>query len=294
MKKNIILAILAVIFSCTPLATVFAGTTGFVNAPLWLSPESPSDGDRVILSTVFRNAEPQELTGTIVFYDGDLLLAQKPITIAPETVGYASTTFTINAGSHLFSATMSNSKLVSSTGKLEVVTLTNATVELPKQFVSKSIAIGAQAGSSSLSSEKPILNQIDQAEKTVIGAIPDSTKTSITGTVHSIENWRETQGTSFSASRDAAQKALDVLSPPVSAKKTPVVLSPSQAYVDRPLDYIKLFFYSALAFVFSNPLAFYIAGLIILYFIVRVILRKIARMRGRKKTAKVSEKAPKK
>src|SRR4051812_24060353 len=89
-------------------APLAQATTGFVDSPLLLSPESPRDGDTVTLSVLFHNAESETIRGTVLFYDGQTLLDKKTVNIRSGDVDIAATSFTISAGIHKFSATMSD------------------------------------------------------------------------------------------------------------------------------------------------------------------------------------------
>ena len=263
-------------------------STGFVTAPLSLNPESPKEGDKAVLSAVFRNDEQSTLTGTIIFYDGAVLLAKKPITILSNEVGTASVTFTISAGSHDFSATMSSADKLLTSGKLGVVSLPVSTVTMPSQFVPKIVNLSAAAGGQTdLSSAQPILNQIDKAETGVLSAVPGPIKDVISSGVKNIEAWRQAAGNNFSAGIDDANK---IISPAVKSKKSATSSSTTNSAVsadssgsslDGPLAYVKLFTYTILAFIFSSAVVFYLVGIFLIYIIIRFIFRRIRRARGK-------------
>ena len=260
---------------------VFA-VTGFVDSPLWISPASPKEGDTVTLSAVFHNDEPEGISGSILFYDGETLLDEKPVTLRADEVATVTTSFTITAGSHLFSASTKNLAQVSNTGTLQVLTVSQPTVKLPLEFVPKTIVVSGQAGDDiSGDPEAVILQQVDKVQSSVLASVPPATKKEISGTANSIDNWRSSQAESFTKSRDGAKTALDTKNAPVSAKKGSVKGTSVSA---GPFTYIKYMFDSLMSFLFSSALVFYLAVLLIIYLILRFILRRL-RGSGKKKSA---------
>jgi len=290
-------------YKVLPLAAIILGSllvfsqafaaTGFVTSPLVLSPEHPKNGDTVTLSALFYNADAKPLIGKIFFYDGNVLLANKAVTILPGQVETTSTSFTIEPGDHDFSASMHT-----------LAELTNSdqsgaeTVKLPTIFVSAKSSLSAQAGdASSLPSEQAILDQIDRAEKSVLGVVPSSAKDAIARAAGGIEAWRTENGKRFSASRDDTKTLIDKKVPvpkqtvaggtvlgTAGSKAAPAAEKTESAA--GPMTYVSFGFFGALAFLLSNAFVFYIAGIFLIFIILRFIYRKISRRvrsRGAKK-----------
>lgn len=251
--------------------TVFAAT-GFVDSPLWLSPESPKEGEMVTLSAAFLNSEKESLSGIVVFSDGDILLGKKPITIAPNAVATATIIFKIGAGDHNFSASMSGVTRMLKTGTSEPYSSSIETAELPKKFVAKAMTAQASAEVTTDFSA-PILEKANAVGEKVSAVVPPTVKKTVTSTVGSIDAWRAKDAVSFTASKKAASTAVEK-NKATQSKTT----SSSAMSGDGPLLYVKLVWFTALAFIFSTPLVFYAGGIFLAFVILRFLYRK---MRGR-------------
>lgn len=260
---------------------VFADT-GFVDSPLLLSPESPKDGDTVTLSVLFHNAETSTITGTVLFYDNQTLLARDNLNIAPGDVGIADTSFVITPGIHKFSATMSDVD----GGGSEPIVISAATVTLPPAIVAKKLSLGAQASGDGADAQgSVILQKVDSAEQAVLGAIPDGAKEAVSNTAESVDDFRASTGEKFIEKRDElkagieAGKKIDAENAALKPGKKPVA-KPVTADNSSAAE-VKYYFFAMLGFFFSKPFAFYLGSVFIFYFILRFIIRRIRAMRER-------------
>ncbi len=242
-------------------------TTGFVNSPIWISPEKPNEGQSVTLSAVFHNAETDTISGSILFYDENTLLSEKPITLRPDEVASVTTSFTISAGAHIFSAKTKNLSQISSTGSLEILTVPVATVELPPQFVPKAI-VSTNDGGTVGDVTKVLLKQVDKAQNAVLASVPSTTKKKIGTTASTVDNWRSNTADTFTSIRDGAKASLDQAKSPT--KKVATKVAPK-----GPFTYLMYLLFSFLSFLFSSPFIFYLTGLLIVYFILRYLYFKI-------------------
>lgn len=262
------------------LAPCAFAATGFVDSPLLLSPENPKDGDTVTLSVLFHNAEDTAITGTVLFYDNQTLIARDNLNIAPGDVGIADTSFVISPGIHKFSATMSDVN-----GGSDTLVISEATVTLPPAIVAKKLNLGAQASGEGGAQESVILQKVDSAEKAVLDAIPEGAKEAVSDTVSNIEEFREATGDTFVERRDEVKsgieqgKKIDAENAELKPGKKPVI-KPETAD-NGPAARIKYYFFALLAFFFSKPFAFYLGSVIIIYFVLRFIIRRIRAMRAR-------------
>lgn len=278
------------LFLTTFAQNTFAAT-GFVDSPIWFTPEYPADGDMVKVSAVFRNDEKNPLTGAVLFYDNDLLLGKKIITISPNDVEIASVSFRIGAGDHSFSAQMSNLSESAVPGKSTPIALPIETAKLPKYFVSKSIPnpFKAQASGGEDASSQALLKQVDEIQTKVLDSLPVPVKETVSTSAKSLDSWRSDTATNFSEMKDSAEKKLDEVNKQKIEGEKKGTVSPSIKYVDTPLSYVKLWFYTVLAFVFDTPVIFYIVGLLIVFFVLRFIFNKIVRFIRRKRGKSVEE-----
>ena len=216
-----------ILFSLVVTTSAFAGT-GFVESPLWLYPESPKEGETVTLSALFRNSEKYTLSGTVLFYDGDVLLDEEVIRIAPGGVATASTSFRIGAGSHDFRASVGGLSELSTTGKVVPLALPLESATMRKLVVTKETPISkltAQVKSASDTStdtdsgNSPVLAQVGVFEDAIVSVIPEPIKETTSRVTENVEAWREEQVGVFSASRDEAKRDSQEHSMKVAASK---------------------------------------------------------------------------
>ncbi len=264
-------------------------STGFLDGPMWINPETPQDGELVNLSALFHNAEPNQLSGDVVFYDGSVLLGRKTITIDSGGVSTATVSFRIGAGSHSFSATIGNLSESLGNGTTEPFVLSPQTVQLPQISVSSkagdaltaSIISGVsnfpQAQISATSPLAPVVNGVNQLESNVLSSIPNSVKNPVSDTVVGIDSWREKNADVFGqvakSSALSAQKAsLLVTDAQKRFGKAPF----SSSFVDRPFAYVKLFFFTLMSFLYSHAIVFYGSFILLLYIIGRFVFGKIS------------------
>ncbi len=271
------------------LALIFAipayGATGFVDAPIWFYPENPADGDTVTVQAVFRNDEKNLLTGSVLFYDNDLLLGKKSITIAPQNIALASVSFKIGPGNHSFSAQMSSLSESQNGGQTVPIALPIEVAKSPSYFVSKSIPnpFSAQAKGGSDASEQALLKQVDDIQNKVLESVPAEIKERVSSSAKSLDTWRDDSADNLTEKKDIAKEKLENLQKQNSKTETAKTVSPSSKYIDTPFAYVKFWIYSMLAFVFATPVMFYIVGLLFVFFVLRFIFGKIFRFIQKKK-----------
>ena len=269
-------------------ARVAIASTGFVSSPLWIDPESPKEGDNVVLSALFHNAESRTLNGTVLFYDGGTLLSKKAVTIAAGSVGTTSVAFRIAAGDHQFSATMSDMQELAPSGVLQVVALPVETAQMPAQFIPKQVdVVGAAAnagGQIATTSVAPILNQVGSVEQSALDKIPAPVKDGVTGIVNSVDSWRANNAELYVQGKTNAQNSLDKQKKLIDSQSKKKIATPAMTtYVERPLEYLKLFFFTLMTWIYSSKLIFYIFAVVFLYIIIRFIIRKLVKLfRGRR------------
>ena len=177
--RNRTLALGIVIMSLFSFSAHALADTGFVNDPIWLSPAAPKNGQTVKLTALFHNGEAQSLSGTVLFYDGDTLMGQKKLVIASDGVGVATTSFTINAGTHSFSASMSSVSEVSTNGTATPYTLPIQTVHLSAVTVSAASVASTNPSTSLDIPSAEILAQVNDFGNTALSVVPPSVQGSL-------------------------------------------------------------------------------------------------------------------
>lgn len=293
MRRIFLGAAIGLFFTMAPLASA---ATGFIDDPIWLYPENPKEGEMVTLTALFRNAETKPLSGVVSFYDGDVLLGKKTITIPAGGFVPAILTFRVGAGSHSFSASVTSLSEVLSSGQSVPFAIPLETAELSKFTIGRSIAdqltakVTAATPATKTTDTKTtdtknpkldtqsatILGQVEKIENTVLEAIPDSVEKDIAETFSGVDTWRDAKAEMITAARDAAKKAVDAQSKDSAADTEKLgTQSASNKYVDSPIAYVKYFFLALFSFVFMTKAVFYVVGTILAYIVLRFLYRKI-------------------
>ena len=276
MKKYFlfIIIILSFLFSFR----VFAQTTinsGFIPGQIWYSNESLIEGETVNIYTAIWNGEKDTISVKIEFYDKNVILGTREISILSGELKEVYIPWKITAGDHVISA-----KTISSTavilGKKENVILNRTTTVNDKQFVPVLIK---NAEGEKISETDVLKNQIDKASNGIGNIIPDNISTPITSGLGIIDNLRTNTLAQVNTIVNTTKKEIGkVLGVSITDKKIPNKIenvSSTQDAIKKPIIYIKLFLFSILAFIFGSRIVFYSLIAIILFLILRVIYNKI-------------------
>jgi hypothetical protein len=256
--------------------------TGFVGNPIWIYPEFPREGELTTLSTLFHNGETQKLSGTVLFYDNNILLGKKSLTIAPGTVGTASIVFHVEPGNHVFSASAQGFQEISNSGSSKTYALPLGKAEMPKLFVTKNgSGSGVEAvGLKASAQAQPILNKVDEVEEKVINSIPESVKQPVVATVESLERIRVSTSVKLQSSVAVAKEKVEIQKEAAAQQvKESGEVAPSTKYINSPFASVRLFVAQLFHYIFSHAYLFYIALFGVLFLSIRAIIRKWKRSR---------------
>ncbi|MEI6316567.1 MAG: Ig-like domain-containing protein [bacterium] len=289
-SRSIFLGVFIILFTFQ--IPIVRANTGFLGGPMWMNPETPKDGEFVNLSALFHNAEPNALSGDVLFYDGNVLLGTKSITIPSGGVGTATVSFRISAGDHSFSATTGNLVEALGNGKTEPFVLSPQTVQLPTISISpkagNSLNASVVSGTTNLVTNNifppnQIAKQVNELGGNVISSIPDSVKNPAVDTASSVDSWRTKTADSLTKQTKAASVSANKANELVSAQEKKYgKASFLTKFIDRPFAYVKLFFMQLLTFLWSHAIVFYLLIALIVYACIRFLYKKI---RGRRDTS---------
>lgn len=281
MKKYLIFFILIYLFATQSVQAEVINTSGFIPWQIWYSKEPLVEGDTVKIFTAVWNNGISPLSAKIEFYDKNVLLGVRDIVIPASKLNEVSVLWKVTSGDHLISAKIISPSITIG-GKKEIVSLDRNIATGDKRFVP--ILIRTIDGTPVLSSDI-INNQIDRANNLLENILPSSISTPISDNLSRIETFRSDTLKSIIDGKIEAQKKIDLLSKASSGldengkKIAGKVLGEStQAKVDateKPIAYIKLFFLSALSFIFGSKTVFYLVGILLVFVIVRFVYRKI-------------------
>jgi hypothetical protein len=240
------------------------------------------EGETVKIYTALFNGGLSSLTAKIEFYDKNVLLGTRDIVVPSMKVGDVSVSWKVTAGDHLISAKIISPSIVSG-GKKAAVIIDNNLTETDRKFVP--VVLTTIEGKPATSTDV-LKSQLDKATSSLDGIVPDSISTPVSENVSSVDNFRvDTLGKITEVKLEAKSKieelnkVTDIKNTSKPTEKTEVK-NTNTGIVDateKPITYLKLFFFSILSFVFGSKLVFYLLILLLIFVVIRFIYRKIRR-----------------
>ncbi len=274
MKKFIYFSIFLITFSAS-IVRADAPNTGFIPGTIWYSRQPLNEGDTVKIYTAVWNGDDSSLSAKVEFYDKNVILGSRDIVVPPSSLKDVSVSWQVTAGDHVISAKIVASKF-SLSGKSQSVLLDRRATGEDRQFVSKVIK---EVDGTPVSSVVVIKDQVDQAGAKISSIIPASISTPISQAFGSVDDFRDTTYTKISATKNETQKKIDLLNTPSPTSKDTKTVdtkdSTQTAGTEKPIAYVKFFFYSILAFLFGSKFVFYGLSTLIVFLILRFFYRKI-------------------
>lgn len=277
MKKYFI-SILVIVFTILVLPfCVFAETTnsGFIPGQIWYSKATLTEGDTVNIHTAVWNGEKSSVSAKVEFYDKNIILGSRDVVLATLELKDVSVPWKITSGDHTISAKITSSTATVS-GKKENVVLSRVTTTSDKQFVP---VLVKDSNGTPVANTDVLKNQLENVSSKITDILPEKVNTSLSNSFVSIEDFRNNTLDTITEARDVTKKELDLMdNSPSSVKgavEKVVTNSDIQSGTKKPINYVKLFFLEVLAFIFSNKIVFYGVTILIVFFVLRFIYRKI-------------------
>lgn len=291
MKKYLGIVALMLYFSLA--LSVHAEQVGFPEKALWYSSEDFVVGESITIYALVVNSEQSTISGTVRFFDRDVVLGEKKVSIESNDAKVVPITWKVSEGEHQFKAQFSQVSAVESNGtKVSIVPSTFETTKdtvYVKKGIDKISATDANALSAQATLNKNVVvGEVSRAADFIKDKTPDSVEQKLSSTTANIESLRETWEEDFSQKKRDEQDSLEALNKyyddrlkakeeadPDNFVKQSYVDSSGENILKKPVHYVLIFFYSLIAFVVGNVLIFYGLGLLVLFWIVRGIWRKL-------------------
>lgn len=253
------------IFSLFPYSQIRAeASTGFVPSNIWYSNEPFEEGDKIKIYTVVFNGDTRELTGTVSFYDGTMLLGKKTFSVAGRGVKDISIDWTVNAGEHKIFGKIDAAKYSLPNGNFESTTLKDNITEVSNRTVKKKIVL--QATNKDDTTTPGEIERIADAVKT---NTPYSIQKPILSSVNVFEGIRSDLGTQVEAKITSTSNELE------KSKSEEKASDPksNNTSISKPFKYAELFLLKIASFILNYKIIYYGIILLILFLMVRYIWR---------------------
>lgn len=276
MKYRILILIIFTFF-CGNVFAADVANTGFIPGQIWYSENPLVEGQTVKVYTAVWNGDTNPLEATVEFYDKNVILGSRSISVPKDTVQNVSISWKVTAGDHVITAKILGSKIIESGKSFPVVLERNTTGE-DRKFVSKLIE---QIDGTPVSSTDAIKNKFDETKANLSDILPGSIGGPISNSLSSVDTFRDQTYTKITVSKEESKKELESLNGKSTVKGTTVsndkkVEKKSLGGADKPIAYLKLFFLSVASFIFGTPFIFYLVIVFILFLIIRSIYRKLS------------------
>ncbi len=287
MKKYISIFILIYLCLTQSVNADMLNTSGFIPGQIWYSKEPLVEGDTVKIFTAIWNNSASPLSAKVEFYDKNVLLGTRDVLVAPSGLTDTSVSWKVTSGDHSISAKIISPSITSS-GKKKVVSLGHYATTVDIKFVP--VVIKTIDGKPATSGDI-IKNQIDKAGGIIDNIIPTSVTVPVSENLGLIETFRTDLFKKISNTKTETQNEIDLLnkiekvSVPTTTtnniktteKKVPSgsVKSNTTDATEKPIAYLKIFFFLVLSFIFGNKIVFYALIVLVLFFIFRGAYRKI-------------------
>ncbi|MFA6585707.1 MAG: hypothetical protein WCS86_00920 [Candidatus Paceibacterota bacterium] len=260
--------VLFLIFSLFPIQKIHAQTTntGFVSGNIWYSKDPFEEGDKIKIYTFIFNPDSRELSGTVIFFDKTTLLGKKSFVIPGKGADDISIDWTVTTGDHTIFGKIENAKFLISKDKYEEVYLAENETEKSSRTVSKKIIPKTNDNS---------INSITSSVSDIAKTIGEKTPAFITEPVISSTNKLDEIRLDLKNSSEA--KKVEIQNDIKKLENTKVALEPKSATstLVKPFKYAEVFFLTIFSYLLSNKILFYGILILIIFFILRYIWKKI-------------------
>lgn len=271
MKKYFIF--LFIIFSTALALPVYAevlSNSGFIPGQIWYSEDKLIEGDTVNIHTAVWNGESKSLSVKVEFYDKNVVLGNREVVVNSLELKDVYISWKVTSGDHVISAKIVSSVATISNKKEKVVLNRNVTSN-DKQFVS--VVVKNNSGETVTGGDM-LQNQIGKASSEIVSIVPEQVSAPVSSMLGAVDTFRVDTLSKVEVAKDDTKKKIDSFD-----KDTKVTVSQGKVEItnasEKPIAYVKLFLFSALAFILGNKIVFYGIIAVVVFYILRFVYRKI-------------------
>lgn len=272
---SIIFSFLFLSASNTFAETKINSTTGFVSGDIWYSKAKLVEGDEVKIYTAFWNGENTPINIKVSFFDKDILLGTRDVSIPALTLKDISISWKVTTGDHQIKATILKATSNQS-GTNQDVSISLNEVKTESIFISKRVDASVPA------------EKLGELGEKVIDVLPKSVAEPVSSSVSDLDLFREKTKVEIEKGIAGAKEKIEANTVEVkkennktNTKDKEVVVEKkkdSLSGTEKPIAYLQFYLLSVALFIFSNTWLFYGIILFFIFLIIRFIYRKI---RGR-------------
>jgi len=288
-KGNILIAIVLTLF-LMPIFTVFAENpkAGFIPENIWYSKDPFQEGDKIKIYTLIFNGDQRELSGTVFFFDKTTFLGNKDFTVQGKGMKDISIDWTVTPGDHVIFGQIQNAKFLMPNNTHQEANLSETKTQESKRSVSKKILSNDIPEATNSTKPTESTGIVSNIQNLIEENTPEIVSKTIDTTTNTLEDFRTEMGTFSSEKKEEVKKEIKELlaeektntlkgvASNDSTEKSKVENSvpASQGVFLKPFKYTELFALSLFSTVFNNKYIFYGLIVLIIFFIVRFIIKR--------------------
>lgn len=248
--------------------TVFAETSnGFILDQIWYSQNSFTEGETVKIYTAVWNGNDSSLSAKVEFYDKNVILGTRDIVVSPDELKEVSVSWKITSGDHLISAKIISSSLTTD-GKKETVIIDKNTTKSDRQFIP--VVVKKEDGES-IPSNEIIKDELSKVGEKINEVVPTSISTPVLNSLDSVDSFRDQTLNKILDSKEKVQEKILEYKDFADGTKAQNL----ESATERPIAQVKLFFLKVLEFIFSHKFVFYGLVVLLIFYFLRFLYRKI-------------------
>ena len=265
---------------------------GFVRGSIWYSKDPFSEGDKVSIYTAVFNPEDRELSGDIVFFDKTTFLDKKHFVAPARGIKDVSINWTVTSGSHRIFGKIENAKFKLANGTYEETYIAENRTEEDTRTIEKKIITeetktpkNPNEETESQLAENTVVNKTIDALGEVAGSsvglvknigakVEDITPSYVARPVaysaNVIESFRQNVGTASENKKVGVRTQIE----DIKKKETEAKENDATNKIVKPFKYVELFLLAVVSFIFKNKIVFYALSAIVVFLLLRYIIRK--------------------
>lgn len=258
-----------IFFSLLSTSQVFAGdntSVGFIQNPIWFSQDSIVSGDSVKIYTLIYNGSSDQLKGMVVFYNEKIVLGRREVIIPGKSVKDISIDWKPVSGTYKVRAVLESPRLIDLRGtELKTVDILQETKENVIEVKEKELVKAEQNIKDS--GTENISKQFSELGTSLATNIPNTAS----NVFAKIDKARSDGVIFLDKQKNIAEEEKNkpvIKGDSVESKKPSFI-------PDNPFAIVKYYFYTAALFVFNIKVIFFSLLILILYFLIRFVYRKI-------------------
>jgi hypothetical protein len=227
------------------------------------------------------NPDQRQLSGTVFFFDKTTFLGNKDFIVLGKGLKDISIDWNVTAGDHLIFGQIQNSKFLNSDNTYENVLLNGTKTTESKITVSKKIVVNTI--NEKLDPVKNTINEviIPNVQNFVTENTPEVVSETIDKTSNAVEEFRQNIATVSTNKKEKVAKEIKNLENTKDTPKTNIANNDSikdtlekNTAIMKPFKYTELFALSLFSSVFDNKYIFYSLIAIVIFFILRFIVKR--------------------